>query len=84
VLAKPASPDPWEGESVEPTLPDLKGRVNGVDVGATCVDVDAPGVKLTHDRSLARESTSSAGLRALVGRRALPVARLCLFRLRLL
>jgi hypothetical protein len=57
---------------------------SGVGVGATYVDVDAPGMKLTHDRSVARESTSSAYLEASAGRGALPVARLRLFHLCLL
>jgi hypothetical protein len=48
------------------------------------VDVDASGLKLTHDRSLARESASSACLEAPTRHEALPVAWLWLFHLRLL
>jgi hypothetical protein len=56
----------------------------GVSVGATYVDVDASSMKLTHDRSLARESALSVCLEAPVGRGALPIAQLRSFHLYLL
>jgi hypothetical protein len=40
---------------------------SGVNIGATFTDVDAPGVKLMHNRSLTRESTLLACLGASTG-----------------
>jgi hypothetical protein len=60
----------------------VRGGSGGVGIGVTYVDVDASGTKLTHDRSLARESASLACLEVLARRGALPVAWLWLFCLR--
>lgn len=57
----------------------MGGGADGVGVGAMYVDVDVSGVKVTHDRSLASESASSAFLGALAEHGALPVVRLRLF-----
>jgi hypothetical protein len=53
-------------------------------VGATCVDVDGPGARLTPNRFLARESASSACPKVPVGQGALLVVWLRLFHLCLL
>jgi hypothetical protein len=81
VLARPVGgeaggvgvPRPMGGGAGKGGTPRYVGRgADGVGACATYVEVDALGMKLTHDMSLARESASSACLGALATHGALP------------
>jgi hypothetical protein len=58
-----------------PYLPNHGRGAGRLAIGATCVGVVVPGVKLMLDRSLARESTSSACPEASAGQGVLLAAR---------